>query len=72
MAKYYVTDFISTDPDTGGFAPYAGQFVDEWAIDDGRTDPTKPSGSCLFWCNPTPEQHAAIIADAKNEYIGES
>lgn len=66
----YVCDIIGTGTEFDPFRPAIAEYLTDWSAEDDREDPTQPTGTMKVVCYPTPEQHAAMIADPRIRYVG--
>ena len=65
----YVCDVIGDGTDVDPFRPAIDDHLKGWSAIDGREDPTQGAGSMVVFCDPTPEEAAAIAADARIEAL---
>ena len=74
--KHYISNVIGDgiDPDINPFLPSLIDLIPDlaWGATDGREDMKSSAGTMLVACDPTPAQHMIIIADTRNEYVGET
>jgi len=69
--RFYVCDLIGAGTEDDPFRPAAALYVRTWTAVDGRADPTVGDGAMLVACDPTPEQHAAMIADPRIDHLAD-
>lgn len=65
----YACDVIGMGTEDDPFRPAVDDHMKGWSAIDGRVDPTQAAGSMLVFCDPTPEQAAAMAADSRIEVI---
>ncbi|MBW7836843.1 MAG: hypothetical protein H3C28_09460 [Sphingomonadales bacterium] len=65
----YVCDVIGTGTDDDSFRPAIDNHLKGWSAVDGREDATQGTGSMVVFCDPTPEEAAAIAADSRIEAL---
>lgn len=72
--KHYISEVIGTGTDEDTRIPATtGTVVKGWAATDGREDNHTSDGFMkVVIYNPTPAEHAALLADSRVEYIGET
>jgi len=68
---WYLSDVIYRD-DAGedGFYPAVSVHIEHWRGKDGRADPTQVGQAMLVSCEPTDDEHNAMVDDARVDYIG--
>ena len=66
----YLSDVIGSGTDADPFRPALSDHVTDWQAVDGRTDVSQVGQAMIVECEPSDLEHAAIIADARNDLLG--